>query len=387
MKFQHQILASILAFLIGYELLLPTSTAGIVWFKGVHFYPPLLMTRIEVIKGFFLKDVFAIIYIFVVFANKSFFQIHPNLSKLSKVYYLFFLYGIFIAVFTNNYYDIFENFRLLIIILSVISLNQSVKHKTINAFVLGVTISGILNLIVSYNVDLFGLKPIFFLVNQNGPGPIAGILLILFYDYNNLSKFFTFFKSILLLIVLLSLSKIAYLILVLFFFKITWSSLKVRKIRLLVYLFFSFLISLTVIQSIFDLKFSNNRFTLIDAGGDQTRLAYYTSSFKIFLDNPEGVSYSGYYDVVSKTDEFKNGSIVEDNKERANPHSTLLYYLSSHGIFGVFVLCLFFSCLLSYRNYREDIFLLIAIFIFMTTIPFLFVSYFFILPLSLLDKE
>ena len=135
------------------------------------------------------------------------------------------------------------------------------------------------------------------------------------------------------------------------------------------------------------MKFSNNRFTLIDAGGDQTRLAYYTSSFKIFLDNPEGVSYSGYYDVVSKTDEFKNGSIVEDNKERANPHSTLLYYLSSHGIFGVFVLCLFFSCLLSYRNYREDIFLLIAIFIFMTTIPFLFVSYFFILPLSLLDKE
>lgn len=387
MKFNLQIIASILAFFIGYELLLPTSTEGSVWFQGPHFNPPYLISRMEIIKGFFIKDLIAIIYISLNFYLRKQFKFNSFLNKIKNIYFSIFFYGLIIALFSEHIYDVFENIRLLIILLSLLCFYYSDKNKTLLAFAIGLVVSGLINLYISYTFNLYGLKPIFFLVNQNGPGPIAAVLLHLFIGYRRSLWFYKLFNLVLISIVILSLSKIAYLIFILYLIRYIFTQdLKYKKLIILSMFIIGVVFS-SVITSIFEVKFSEG-FSIIDQdGGDQTRLAYYRSQIEIFQEKPLGVSYSGYYNAIKQTNDFKNGIITETDPERANPHSTFLYYISSHGIFGIFIL-FYFIFMLQFSNYpTKNIFTNLSVVIFLSTIPFFFVSYFFLLPFILLNKE
>ena len=387
MKLKKSYFFNLLAFLIAYEFLLPTSTLNSPWFKGPHFEPSFFMTRMTIIKGFFLKDLLSIILIISYIGSKIKIKWNKNLKLITFTYTCLFLYGIFIAVITNNSYDIFENIRLAIICLTIILLTTQNNDEIIKWFSLGLILSGSLNLYISWKYNIFGLDYIFFLVNQNGPGPIAALLLLLLpWNYKNRVVVITT-RIVLFLIAILSLSKIAYLILFILAMSIFVSNIKKIKFVLLSFILFSITISYGVFDEIIKNKFPNG-FELIEgAGGDQVRLDYYSSVFEILLENPLGVSYSGYYYALLKTDIYEEGRMIEESKERANPHSTQLYYISSHGFFGLLLMINFFFLLFLFNINLKFIFIIGSLLIYASTVPYLFVTYFFFLPFTVLNKK
>ena len=387
MKLNKSHVFNLLAFLIAYEFLLPTSTLNSPWFLGPHFEPSYFMTRMQIIKGFFLKDLLAIIIIISCIRSKIIIKWNNNLKLITFTYACLFLYGIFIAVMTNNAYDIFENIRLSVICATLILFNTQNKDEIIKWFSLGLICSGSLNLYVSWKYNIFGLDYIFFLVNQNGPGPIAALLLLLlpWNDKNKVVLVIT--RIILFFIAILSMSKIAYIILLILTMSIGVAKVKKFKSLLVYSVLFSVIGFSGVFDGVIEQKFPNGFELIEEAGGDQVRLDYFSTVYEILLEHPFGVSYSGYYDAQLKTDTYKQKSVKEDTKERANPHSTYLYYISSHGFFGLFVMINFFFALLLFNRNLKFIFVFASLIIYVSTIPFLFVLYFFFLPFTLLKKE
>ena len=374
-----------LAFLIGYELLLPTSTVGLEWYRGPHFIPSFWMTRMELFKGFFLKDLLVSLLLFEYFILKKRLYKRTNL-QIIYIYIALALYGTIIAIVTWRFYDIFENLRLCFIAFVIYLITEpKVRLKFTPLFLLGLFVSGILNLIVSYRFDIYGLRPVFFLVNQNGPGPVAALHLF-FLPKLKLSKYSLLsIGSVLFLIAVLSLSKVAYLILILAGMKFMFSRPKawslILGLGLIIIFSSSGLVDLAINQ-----KFGSNELSVIDSkGGDQTRLAYYKAQMSILFSNPFGVSYSGFYDEIMNTSYAKEGIIEESDAERANPHSTFLYYISSHGVFGIIILLWFLFDVIV--NYKRDILLLSALVVYMGTIPYLLVSYFFVIPMVLFNRR
>lgn len=387
MKVNTQTIASILAFFIGYELLLPTSTENIVWYKGPAFNPPYLISRMEIIKGFFLKDLISLLYLIVSSFNYFSFRYSPILRRIIVIYLSLAFYGLLIASYSGHIYDVFENLRLIIIVFTLVCLYNSERTQTLLAFAIGLIVSGAMNLYISYTFDLFGMKPLFFLVNQNGPGPIAALLLHLSFSCRKNSWFYKLFDAVLVLIAILSLSKIAYLIFILYLVRyIRKNRSRYRKQIVIAIVLFGGVFG-SVILPIYQVKFSRG-FSLIDReGGDQIRLAYYKAQIEILSKKPLGVSYSGFYDEILNTAGYKKGIITETDRERANSHSTLLYYISSHGLFGFAILC-YFIWIIYISDYRsKNLYTSLSLGIYICTIPFFFVSYFFVLPFILLNKE
>ncbi|MDB4684338.1 hypothetical protein OAF68_01605 [Akkermansiaceae bacterium] len=387
MKFNHQTLASILAFFIGYELLLPTSSEGLIWYRGNSYTPPYLITRMEIINGFFLKDLISIFYLVISSRKYFFFQYNTILKKTVFIYLSTALYGVFIASLTGHVYDVFENIRLIIIAATLVCFYNSNRNKSLLGFAIGLIVSGILNLYVSYSLDLYGFKPLFFLVNQNGPGPIAALLLHLTKNYRRNSRVYTLLKVVLMAIATLCLSKIAYLIMLLYFIRaISNSRMKIRRLIVILSLVFAGLSS-SLFLTIYWTKFDGNISIIEKEGGDQVRLAYYRSQIGILGENPLGNSYSGFYDAIEGTADYRRGIINEEDSIRANPHSTLLYYMSSHGIFGIFIIG-YLGWMFLFSDYRtKNIYTNLSIVIYLLTIPYFLVTYFFVLPFILINKR
>lgn len=374
-----------LVFLIGYELLLPTSTLGLEWYNGNHFVPPFWMTRMELFKGFFLKDLFVIVLLTKFLLTKTASYSRANINII-YVYLSLGFYGVVIALATLHYYDVFENLRLILMAFTLFLVSQRGDgQKLLQLFFVGVAISGFLNLVVSFQYDIYGLRPFFFLVNQNGPGPIAGLLLF-FLPHTSFSHTFKLILAIILIsISALSLSKIAYIILFLVLTRTVLALNSVKGYGIVLALILT-IYSSGFMNVIFEQKFSSRDVSLVEAkGGDQTRLAYYKAQGHILRANPFGVSYTGFFKAVSNTRYFKDGIIKEESVERANPHSTFLYYMSSHGLFGV-VLILWFAAIHVYK-YSSDLYVNLAILVYMATIPYFFVSYFYVLPMVLLNSD
>ena len=387
MKLKKSYCFNLLAFLIAYELLLPTSTINSAFYMGPHFEPSFFLTRMQIIKGFFLKDLVSIILIISSFISREKIRLNSNLKLIAFTYSGLFIYGVIISIITGNFYDIFENVRLVVICMTLLLFSTQNRGVIIKWFSLGLILSGSLNLYISWKYNIFGLENIFFLVNQNGPGPIAAMLLLLL-PWNEDYRFVVIMtRLVLALIALLSLSKIAYLMLFMLAISIFLTQLKKLKF-ILVYLVLGYSIVIGgAFGQIIENKFPNGFQIIEGAGGDQVRLDYYSSVYEILLANPFGVSYSGYYYALLKTNIFQEGRMIEESIERANPHGTQLYYISSHGVFGMFLMINFFILLFYYNKNLKFVFVIGSLIIYTLTVPYLFVTYFFFLPFSIIYRK
>jgi O-antigen ligase len=95
------------------------------------------------------------------------------------------------------------------------------------------------------------------------------------------------------------------------------------------------------------LKFSG--FNLADKYTGRDRLLYFYGVGEIVLEHPlTGVSYSGFFDAITKTDLYRSGDMAEEDVSVAdaavaNPHNSFLYYAAANGIPGILVVVGLFS--------------------------------------------
>lgn len=287
--------------------------------------------------------------------------------------------------------------------------------RSLGNFVLAVLVSGILagtiiNLIISFQ-NPFIIWGSFRLHGQNTPGVWMGLAAHLSGWLFALSeKIKTKIFSIIILFVcgfacLLSFSRIGWIILgsglVSWLGILAFKSNSInRKNTVTVFLILLIPISLLISSP----QFSNisrdvinlvNQKTWIGSDSNSERASYIYGTAEIIFKNPFGVGYSGFYDAMIQTEIYESGVAARETRPKeANPHMTFLWYASTGGIIaGLLSIFLFyFLARIIKRNLLrlfDRIGLLVSIsfigamFMIGVTVPYLFNSLIFYLPVAI----
>lgn len=92
----------------------------------------------------------------------------------------------------------------------------------------------------------------------------------------------------------------------------------------------------------------------IERQGDSNdqRTAYLVGTAEILFKYPFGVGYSGFYDAMTATETYTYGNAaLEDDPESANPHASILWYLTTGGFpAGILFVTVLVSMLNSMKN-------------------------------------
>ncbi|THB73261.1 MAG: hypothetical protein D6B28_04085 [Gammaproteobacteria bacterium] len=128
---------------------------------------------------------------------------------------------------------------------------------------------------------------------------------------------------------------------------------------------------------------------------DSIRWAYVEGTMEIILRSPQGVGYSGFYDAMIETDIYSSGKAAEEESANsANPHATILWYITAGGIPGGIISIMVFLLLLNSLRIglrislgspgRVLFFLILFPFIVISlTVPYLFNSTILIVPTAI----
>lgn len=148
-----------------------------------------------------------------------------------------------------------------------------------------------------------------------------------------------------------------------------------------------------IASNIFDLV--SQKFNSGYEEGDSHRMSYVFSTAEILIDYPLGVGYSGFYDAVITTDQYKSGQAAIEEGLDANPHASILYFATSGGIPGLIIGCVVFYKLMRvlkislsvlYGCYGKILFAFsfLSYVLISLTVPYLLNSTILILPACLL---
>lgn len=88
------------------------------------------------------------------------------------------------------------------------------------------------------------------------------------------------------------------------------------------------------------------------------RYMYFWGVLEVVEEHPVfGVSYSGFYDAITRTAMYRTGQMADENREagsrgESNPHSSILYYAAANGVPGLIV-SMMLSCWFLALLYRS----------------------------------
>ena len=370
----HKWFICAIVFLNGYQFILPVNYDDDS--NKVYIHLPSWATSYEVVHGVHTADFLFIVYFFIF----GFRQL-KNITKFQKP--LWFAYGLIalslvgiLSTFVNFeiFSDYFEAIKL--IMLAYFFLFIYFWSNTLGAvfilrvFMIGLSISSIVNLYFTFSnpVRLLGAIPM--LLGQNGPGGSAGFLMFLaawlsVLSSNKIDKlliiFFILINGFLLMI---SYSKLGVLmgvlgILSFIFIQFRGSIVKMVRKRLIPLVVFMSVFVFWLLASssgevirdgaatIFDHKIGNDGSNAFDSG-DKERLYYFFAVGEIFAINPLfGVGYNGFLTAIKSTDAHESGEMSEEESEvNSNPHNAFLYYISANGVLGLFIVTFLYSLFL-----------------------------------------
>lgn len=363
MKAFHKYFIFFIIFINGYKLILPLNISDDNSISTVSI--PLWATNFN-IAGVYLSDFLFIVY-FLFFGIKYRKSIFKGKFSLLFFYLITFLsIAGFISTLLNfeiftDYFEAVRLFTLALFFLCVVWwTNLYGEINILRIFVIGLIVSGLINLYFTffYSVRLIGGLPQ--LLGQNGPGGAAGFLMFIgawFFHVSDAKK--DKIISVLLVIefsfvLIISYSKLGMLMgafgliaffVVIFFtpdYKTLWKRISILMVCLFTFLFWVFKsekgqILIEGTSAFFFYKFGTEGAGIIEKeGGDEERMYYYLAVGEVFINNPFfGVGYNGFGPAVSKTKAHSSGKMsAEGSFVNANPHNAFLYYISANGILG-----------------------------------------------------
>ncbi|AWL10328.1 hypothetical protein HME7025_02488 [Aquirufa nivalisilvae] len=367
----HKWYIYIILFANGYQFILPVpySDSSNIVLTNL----PQWAMNFEVIHGVFLADFLFILYLFFI----GFRYINDTLKFKKALQFALAIIGLSIAGILSSFVnfeiisDYFEAIKLslfaLFFLFVVFWTSNFGPVIVLRVFMLGLTVSGIVNLYFTFSnpIRLLGGLPM--LLGQNGPGGSAGFLMFLAAWFSVLATkkmdkllviLYILINSFLLMI---SYSKLGMLmgllgiLSVLFLqFRSSRPQLIIKRIAYLFVFLFSFFTWLFIsstgeiitegASAFYEQKIGDDSSGAIDSG-DMERLYYYFAVGEVFVDNPMfGVGYNGFFKAISKTNAYSTGEMSEeDSSLNANPHNAFLYYISANGIIGwILTVCLYF---------------------------------------------
>ena len=124
------------------------------------------------------------------------------------------------------------------------------------------------------------------------------------------------------------------------------------------------------------------------------RIAYFIGTAEIVFRYPLGVGYSGFLEAMQDTKIYQSGIAARESGYDANPHSSILYYISAGGIPAAFiVIALFISLLNALRLGLEGVFkeggrlffalIALSYFVIGLTVPYIFNSIILVIPVGI----
>lgn len=364
----------LILFLIGYDFVVPVDVSDPT--NNISIALPFWAQKIQIIHGVFLSEVLIIAYVVGALIFRS--DIKLKLYKKAKNSFVLICALCFIGVLSSlinmqTYLDIFEALRILLLaiffwVCLIWGKNLGSKF-IIRAFLIGATVSTIVNLVFTFSFSwrMVGILPL--LLGQNGPGSSIGFMIglssILFLMKENRFDSFIaiFFLIIGLFALLISFSKIG--ILMGFLGLFSWAAVLMYRVSSIKAISYPLMALISVFATfvwlnssslgnditksahdIYNLKLGNEGEGIIskEDEGDIQRIAYYLGVGEILLNNPLfGVSYSGFRGAIMKTNAFSLGTIAEDTTDAgSNPHNSFLYYASANGLPGLIIVSYIF---------------------------------------------
>ena len=359
----HQFLIYTLIFLNGYKLILPIDISDEA--RSISISLPIWATNFE-IHGVFLSDFLFLIY-FLVFGIRFHKQIFKGKIVMIFFYLIVGLYmaGVFSTLVNFEIFsDYLEATRLatlgLFFVCAVWWTELFGEIIVLRIFIIGLIVSGGINLYFTFFFSLRLLGGLPQLLGQNGPGGSAGFLVFVGAWFFIISKKMTdkllsiLFLVLFVFILIISFSKLGMLMgacgVVAFVAALFVApSFKVLRNQMLILtlVFLSFIIWLTKTEkgqilidgasTFYYYKLGTDGAGIVEKeGGDEERLYYFFGVGEVFINNPIfGVGYNGFGPAVSKTKAHSSGKMSdEDSFVNANPHNAFLYYISANGIIG-----------------------------------------------------
>ncbi len=359
----HKYLVYTIIFINGYKLILPIDISDDS--ANISISLPLWATNFD-IYGIYFSD-FLFIFYFLIFGLR--FYKHIFRGKIALIFF-YLIIGLSLAgvISTLINFEIFSDyleatrlFTLALFFLCVVWWTELFDEiNVLRIFLIGLIVSGLVNLYFTFSFSLRLLGGLPQLLGQNGPGGSAGFLVFVGAWFFIISKKMTdkllsiIFLIIFVFILIISYSKLGMLMgacgVVAFVAALNVTpSLKVLRNRIVIVIFviFSFSIWLTNSEkgqilieggsTFYYYKLGTDGAGIVEKeGGDEERLYYYFGVGEVFINNPIfGVGYNGFGPAVSNTKAHSTGRMSdEDSFVNANPHNAFLYYISANGILG-----------------------------------------------------
>lgn len=358
----RDLLLIVFSFLIGYELCLPVVS------EGGAITLPFIATRMHIPGAFGLSLAEAILLLHGLINHRIFAAVMRarRLPSIVLILVLFFVAAIISVVVSGLPEDIPHALRFLAVAYFILAVRQHASFRGIEhlvvAFSLGLLISMMVNLGLTFSspAGRIGLLPE--LYGQNGPGGFSGLFVGVSYLLYRLVRsraargLIVISAAVGVGITVLSLSKLGMLMagagLTTWAASPAWSSgWRRRKLFTTVVIALSAIAGAMVATSegvreqaqlIWDLKFENSGEGFFDES-DRFRMAYYYGTLEILARHPLGVSYTGIGQGLLETSTFRKGLLKDEDSIRdVNPHNSFLYYIAAYGWLGWVATTLFF---------------------------------------------
>ena len=317
--------------------------------------------------------------------------------------------------------DIGRTFRLLLLafmLVAVVRWTQELHYRTLVIFLVGIVLGTVINLYISFE-NPFIVAGKMRLHGQNTPGVwmAVGIHLAAWLFVISSNSKIQILSVITLLItafgVGLSFSRIGWLVgglgiglwIHILFFAATKHNLVTKKLRQIRFLWLPIFFVIAVISlssttvkeniSLVNDLIQQKAWTNNDS--NNYRKSYIIGTAEIVSNYPLGVGYSGFYKAMVNTEIYKSGLAArEESPTEANPHSSFLYYAATGGVLALFFAISLFLLLaritkISLHRIFGSTGLVFSIsfigsmFLIGCTVPYLFNSGIFFIPVSILS--